>query len=211
MAGPTARTFAPTLDLALPDASAPRPPQTVAPAPTPQPPAHAGPRRDFLKMTLATTSIIGLCMAVWPFLDTMDPSHIVVARSDVSVNIGGIPAGSGLTVVWKGQPVLIRHRTPGEIAADENVDILQLRDPASDLSRVKSGHAAWVVLFGTGADGCIVVGNKPADPRGRYGGWVSPCDGSQYDTAGRVRSGPARTNLGIPPYDFSSANTITIG
>ena len=174
-------------------------------------PAHDGPRRDFLKMTLAATSAVGLCMAIWPFLDTMDPSHIVVASSDVTVNLGSIPAGSGATVVWKGQPILIRHRTQAEITRDHNTDILQLRDPATDGSRVKTGHADWVVLFGTGPDGCVVVGNGPADPRGQYGGWVSPCDGSQYDTAGRIRSGPAKINLGVPPYDFSSANTITIG
>jgi ubiquinol-cytochrome c reductase iron-sulfur subunit len=150
-------------------------------------------------------------MAVWPFLDTMDPAHVVVASTDVTVNLGAIPAGSGTTVVWKGQPVLIRHRTPAEIATDENVDILQLRDPATDLSRVKTGHSEWVVLLGTGPDGCVVVGNTAAEPRGTYGGWISPCDGSQYDTAGRVRAGPAKTNLGIPPYDFSSAATITIG
>ena len=172
---------------------------------------HPGPRRDFLTMALAATAVVGLCMAVWPFLDTMDPSHIVVTSSDVAVNLGGIPAGSGATVVWKGQPILIRHRTQAEITRDQNTDILLLRDPASDGSRVKTGHADWVVLFGTGADGCVVVGNSPADPRGRYGGWVSPCDGSLYDTAGRIRSGPGRTNLGIPPYEFSSANTITIG
>jgi ubiquinol-cytochrome c reductase iron-sulfur subunit len=174
-------------------------------------PAHAGPRRDFLKMSIAATSVVGLCMAVWPFLDTMDPSHVTVAGTDVTVNLGGIAPGFGATIVWKGQPILIRHRTQAEITRDQNTDILLLRDPATDASRVKSGHAGWVVLFGTGPDGCVVVGNNPTDPRGHYGGWVSPCDGSQYDTAGRIRSGPARTNLGLPPYDFSSANTITIG
>jgi ubiquinol-cytochrome c reductase iron-sulfur subunit len=174
-------------------------------------PPHDGPRRDFLKMTLAATSFVGICMAVWPFLDTMDPSHIVMTSTDVAINLGGIAPGSGATVVWNGQPILIRHRTQAEITRDQNTDTLLLRDPATDASRVKSGHADWVVLFGTGPDGCVVVGNSPADSRGHYGGWVSPCDGSQYDTAGRIRSGPARTNLGVPPYDFSSANTITIG
>jgi ubiquinol-cytochrome c reductase iron-sulfur subunit len=212
MAGPAVQTFAP-LDHApldhTPSAAAPPATQTAEAAAHEAP--HAGPRRDFLKMTLAATSLVGVCMAVWPFLDTMDPSHIVVASSDVTVNIGGIPAGSGTTVIWKGQPVIIRHRTPAEITQAENVDILQLPDPASDASRVKTGHPDWVVLLGAGADGCVVVGNAPGDPRGTYGGWVSPCDGSQYDTAGRLRAGPARTNLGIPPYDFSSAATITIG
>ena len=174
-------------------------------------PSHDGPRRDFLKMALAATAVVGFCMAVWPFLDTMDPSHIVVTSTDVTITLGGIPAGSGTTVVWKGQPILIRHRSQAEITEDQNTDILQLRDPASAAARVKTGHADWVVLFGTGPDGCVVVGNAPADARGRYGGWASPCDGSQYDSLGRVRSGPAKTNLGIPPYDFSSPNTITIG
>jgi ubiquinol-cytochrome c reductase iron-sulfur subunit len=188
--------------------------ETIAPfdhAPSPGVPAHEGPRRDFLKMALAATAAVGLCMAIWPFLDTMDPSHVVVTATDVTVNIGGIPAGSGITVIWKGQPVLIRHRTPAEITKDQNYDILLLPDPATDGSRVRTGHSEWVVLFGRGPDGCVVVGKNAADPRGRYGGWVSPCDGSQYDTAGRVRSGPAKANLGLPPYDFSSPSTITIG
>ncbi len=208
MAGPATDTIAPF------DHAPPPPHNPVAeshPAAAAEAPPHEGPRRDFLKMSLAATALVGLCMAIWPFLDTMDPSHIVVASSDVTVNIGGVPAGSGITVIWKGQPILIRHRSPAEITRDQNTDILQLRDPATDASRVKTGHAAWVVLFGTGPDGCVVVGNAPADPRGPWGGWTSPCDGSQYDTAGRIRAGPARTNLGIPPYSFSSANTITLG
>jgi ubiquinol-cytochrome c reductase iron-sulfur subunit len=209
MAGPATETIAPLDHAPPPRAGAieSRPPS----AEEAEAPDHAGPRRDFLKMSLGTTAVVGLCMAIWPFLDTMDPSHVVVASTDVSVNLGGIQAGSGTTVLWKGQPILIRHRTQAEITHDQNTDILLLRDPVTDASRVKTGHADWVVLYGTGPDGCVVVGNSPADPRGHYGGWISPCDGSQYDTAGRIRSGPAKTNLGIPPYDFSSANTITIG
>jgi len=207
MAGPATETIAP-FDQAPPPHTPAVEPHLLTEA---APPPHAGPRRDFLKMTLAATSVVGLCMAIWPFLDTMDPSHIVVTSTDVTVNLGGIPAGSGVTVVWKGQPILIRHRTPAEITREQNTNILQLRDPATDGSRVKTGHADWVVLFGTGPDGCVVVGNSPSDPRGHYGGWVSPCDGSQYDTVGRIRSGPTKTNLGVPPYDFSSATTITIG
>jgi len=207
MDGATTETIAP-LDHAPPPHTPVVETHSSAEAPAP---AHAEPRRDFLKMSLAATSVVGLCMAIWPFLDTMDPSHIVVTSTDVTVNLGGIPAGSGTTVLWKGQPILIRHRTQAEITQDQNTNILQLRDPATDASRVKTGRPDWVVLSGAGPDGCVVVGNTPADPRGHYGGWISPCDGSQYDTAGRIRSGPAHRNLGIPPYIFSSANTITIG
>jgi ubiquinol-cytochrome c reductase iron-sulfur subunit len=173
--------------------------------------AHAGPRRDFLKMTLAATAVVGLATAIWPFLDTMDPSKNVMRASDVSVDLSGIPAGTGITVMWKGKPVLVRHRTPAEVTALAYTDTFQLRDPATDLSRVKTGHAEWVVMFGTGPDGCVVTGNQPSDNRGKWGGYVSPCDGSEYDTSGRVRSGPAKTNLPIPPYDFVSATKITIG
>jgi ubiquinol-cytochrome c reductase iron-sulfur subunit len=206
MAGPATQTIA-----AFDPALAPHPAAEIRPPDEVATPPHDGPRRDFLKMALAATSVVGLCMAVWPFLDTMDPSHIVVTSTDVTVNLGGIPAGSGATVVWQGQPILIRHRTQAEITHDQNTDILLLRDPASAASRVKTGHADWVLLYGTGPDGCVVVGNSPADPPGHWGGWTSPCDGSQYDTVGRIRSGPAKFNLGIPPYGFSSANTITIG
>jgi ubiquinol-cytochrome c reductase iron-sulfur subunit len=208
MACPATETIAP-FEYAPPPPD--RPVAETHPAAETTPPAHAGPKRDFLKMTLAATSVVGICMAIWPFLDTMDPSHIVVTNTQVAVNLGGIPAGSGATVIWKGEPILIRHRTPAEITRDQNVNVLQLRDPASDLSRAKTGYPEWVVLFGAGTDGCVVVGNTPADPRGQFGGWISPCDGSQYDTAGRIRSGPARRNLRIPPYDVSSPTTITIG
>jgi ubiquinol-cytochrome c reductase iron-sulfur subunit len=174
--------------------------------------AHGGKERDFLKMALACTAAAGIAMAIWPFLDTMDPPRAVVTASAVSLNLGGIPAGSGVTVLWQGKPILVRHRTPAEITDAANVDILLLRDPATDLSRVKTGHADWVVLYGTcGRDGGVAVGNKPSDARGHWGGWTCPIDGSEYDTSGRVRSGPARKNLALPPYDFSSATTITIG
>jgi ubiquinol-cytochrome c reductase iron-sulfur subunit len=156
MAGPATETIA-TFDQAPPPPH--NPVLETRPSAQAEAPTHDGPRRDFLKMTLAATSAVGLCMAIWPFLDTMDPSRIVVASTDVTVNLGGIPAGSGATVVWKGQPILIRHRTQAEITRDQNTNILQLRDPASDGARVKTGHADWVVLFGTGPDGCVVVGN----------------------------------------------------
>jgi ubiquinol-cytochrome c reductase iron-sulfur subunit len=173
---------------------------------------HEGPRRDFLIMALACTAAAGIAMAVWPFLDVMDPPRAVVTASDVSVNLGVIPVGTGITVLWKGQPILIRHRTPAEITTEANVDIDLLRDSASDLSRVKTGHADFIVLYGVcDRNGIVAVGNNPSDARGKWGGWTCPTNGSEYDTSGRVRSGPARKNLAIPPYDFSSATTITIG
>jgi len=173
---------------------------------------HDGPRRDFLKMALGCTAAAGIAMAVWPFLDAMDPPRVVMTSTNVSVNLGGIPAGSGITVLWKGQPILVRHRTPAEITAEANVDIDLLRDPATDLSRVKTGHAEYIVLYGAcDRNGIVAVGNKPSDARGTWGGWTCPTTGSEYDTSGRVRSGPAHRNLAVPPYDFSSATTITIG
>jgi ubiquinol-cytochrome c reductase iron-sulfur subunit len=173
---------------------------------------HSGPRRDFLKMTLGASIVVGLGTAIWPFLDTMDPSKSVMAMTAVSVDLAAIPVGSGVTVIWQGKPILVRHRSPAEITAMANVDILQLREPATDLSRVKTGHPEWIVLYGTcGPDGCVATGNQPSDNRGKWGGWVCPCTGSEYDVSGRVRSGPAKQNLGVPPYDFVSATKITIG
>lgn len=169
-------------------------------------------KRDFLKLVAGSAAAVGLGAIAWPFIDSMNPSQDVLALSSVDVDITPIPEGQGITVVWRGKPIFVRHRTPQEIKEAEAVPLSQLADPQTDQARVKAGHDQWLVVVGICTHlGCIPLGNKPTDPRGDYGGWFCPCHGSQYDTSGRVRHGPAPANLAIPPYAFESDSKIKIG
>jgi ubiquinol-cytochrome c reductase iron-sulfur subunit len=172
----------------------------------------AGSKRDFLKLVTLATAAVGVGAVVWPFIDSMNPSADVLALSSIEVNLVPIAEGSGITVLWQGKPIFVRHRTPAEIKAAEDVKLSQLIEPQTDAARVKAGHAQWIVLIGICTHlGCIPLGNKPTDPRGEWGGWFCPCHGSQYDTSGRVRHGPAPLNLYLPPYAFENDTKIKIG
>ena len=169
-------------------------------------------KRDFLKLVTGSAVAIGAAAIAWPFIDSMNPAEDVLALSSVEVDISPVEAGSGITVVWRGKPIFVRHRTPDEIKQDVAVPMSQLIEPATDESRHKPGKAEWVVMIGICTHlGCVPLGNKPGDPRGDYGGYLCPCHGSQYDAAGRVRHGPAPANLVLPPYDFTGPTKVKIG
>ncbi|MGE4046126.1 MAG: ubiquinol-cytochrome c reductase iron-sulfur subunit [Acetobacteraceae bacterium] len=169
-------------------------------------------KRDMLELIATAGAVIGAGAIAWPFIASMNPSKDVLALSTIEVDITPIVAGQGITVVWQGKPIFVRHRTPEETKAAENTPLSQLIDPQTDNARVKAGHENWIVLVGICTHlGCVPLGNKPSDPRGEYGGWFCPCHGSQYDTSGRVRHGPAPTNLAVPPYAFETDTKIKIG
>jgi ubiquinol-cytochrome c reductase iron-sulfur subunit len=169
-------------------------------------------KRDFLQLIAASGAAIGACAIGWTLIDSMNPSRDVLAVASVEVDLTPITEGMGITVMWQGKPIFVRHRTPTEIKAAQDVDVEKLIDPASDASRVKPGHNQWIVLIGICTHlGCIPLGNRPTDPRGDWGGWFCPCHGSQYDTSGRVRHGPAPANLALPPYAFESSAKIKLG
>jgi ubiquinol-cytochrome c reductase iron-sulfur subunit len=171
-----------------------------------------GTKRDLLELIAgagAAMLVGGIGVAL---IGSMNPAADVLAVSAVEIDIAPIALGSGITVMWQGKPIFIRHRTPKEIADARDVDLSDLRDPQTDQSRVKSGHEQWIILIGICTHlGCIPLGNKPTDPRGEWGGWFCPCHGSQYDTSGRIRMGPAPLDLYIPPYAFESDTKIKIG
>jgi ubiquinol-cytochrome c reductase iron-sulfur subunit len=145
-------------------------------------------------------------------LGSMNPSKDVLAVQSVEIDLAPIAVGSGITVMWQGKPIFIRHRTPAEITAAQTVKLSDLPDPQTDKSRVKAGHDQWIVLIGICTHlGCIPLGNKPTDMRGEWGGWFCPCHGSQYDTSGRIRKGPAPLDLAVPPYAFESDTRVKIG
>jgi ubiquinol-cytochrome c reductase iron-sulfur subunit len=169
-------------------------------------------KRDFLKLVTGAAAAIGGVAFAWTLIDSMNPAQDVLALSAVDLDISKIAEGSGITVMWQGKPIFVRYRTPAEIKSAQDVQMSQLIDPAPDSARVQAGHDQWIVLVGICTHlGCIPLGNKPTDPRGDWGGWFCPCHGSQYDTSGRVRHGPAPANLALPPYAFESDSKIKIG
>lgn len=169
-------------------------------------------KRDFLQLVAGAGAAIGAAAIAWPLIDSMNPSKDVLALSSVEVDLTPIPVGSGIVVAWQGKPIFVRHRTDKEIKEAKDVKLADLIEPQTDAARVKAGHDQWIVLIGICTHlGCIPLGNKPSDPRGEWGGWFCPCHGSQYDTSGRVRHGPAPLNLYIPPYAFESDTKVKIG
>jgi len=164
-------------------------------------------RRDFV--TLAATSMfgIGACAVAWPLIDSMNPSQDVLALASKEVNISDIEAGSGKKVLWRGKPVFIYRRTPEQVQTAKNVPLADLPDPQTDEQRTKPGKEEWLVMIGV----CTHLGCVPIAGQGEYNGWFCPCHGSHYDISGRIRKGPAATNMAIPPYKFLNDNTILIG
>jgi ubiquinol-cytochrome c reductase iron-sulfur subunit len=170
------------------------------------------PRRDFLTLTVGAAAGLGAAALAWPLLDSMNPSADVLALGSIEIDLSSIEPGQGIIVSWRGKPVFIRRRTPTEIAAAEAVPLSTLRDPQADQDRVQPDHAEWLVVVGVCTHlGCVPGGSKVTEPRGDHGGWFCACHGSHYDTAGRVRKGPAPRNLPLPPYAFSDDTTLKIG
>ena len=167
-------------------------------------------RRDFLYLAAGAMGAVGTGAAVWPLIASMNPSAEVLALASTEVDLGPVLEGMRITVTWRGNPVFIDHRTPDQISAAENVTLDELPDPESDEARVQ--RPEWLVLIGVCTHlGCVPLGQKTGQNRGEFEGWFCPCHGSHYDTSGRIRKGPAPTNLPVPPYSFTSDTTIVIG
>lgn len=164
-------------------------------------------RRELLKNTAYIATGVGAACAILPFIDSMNPSQDVQALASVEVNITNIKAGEEKKVMWRGKPIFIKRRTKEEIEAAQGVEMTELKDPQSDADRVKVGKEEWLITIGI----CTHLGCVPIGGQGEYKGWFCPCHGSQYDTSGRIRKGPAPRNLEVPPYQFLSDTVIKIG
>jgi ubiquinol-cytochrome c reductase iron-sulfur subunit len=168
-------------------------------------------RRDFIVLSASAVAGIGAAAVVWPLVSSMNPAADVLALASTEVNLAPIAEGQEIKVMWRGKPVFIRHRSPDDIAAakkDDPGNGPNLPDPATDSSRVKEGKEQWLVMLGVCTHlGCVPLGKKS----GEFGGWFCPCHGSHYDTAGRIRKGPAPKNLVVPEYQFINDTTIRIG
>ena len=167
-------------------------------------------RRDFLYLTAGAFGAVGLGSFAWPFIDSLNPAADTLALATVDVDLTPVEVGQSITIVWQGKPVFIRHRTQEEIETARSVGIDQLRDKETDDDRVIKPE--WLVMVGICTHLCCVpLGQKKTQPKGEYDGWFCPCHGSHYDTSGRIRKGPAPKNLAVPPYKFTSDNTLQIG
>ncbi len=177
-------------------------------------------RRDFLYLTTGMAGVIGAGALAWPFIDQMRPDATTLALSTIEVDVSSLEEGMSITVKWRGKAVFIRNRTEKEIEEASVVPLEDLKDqaarnanlapdaPALDIDRsAGEGRENWIVMVGV----CTHLGCVPLGQAGDYGGWFCPCHGSHYDTAGRIRTGPAPENLAIPPFEFISDTRIKIG
>ncbi|KAB0537615.1 ubiquinol-cytochrome c reductase iron-sulfur subunit [Pseudochrobactrum algeriensis] len=177
-------------------------------------------RRDFLYIATGMAGVVGAAGLAWPFIDQMRPDASTLAAASIEVDVSSLAEGGSLTVKWRGKPVFIRNRTAKEIEDAKNTPMSALKDPlarnanlaadapASDLERTAGeGKENWIVMIGV----CTHLGCVPLGEAGEFGGWFCPCHGSTYDTAGRIRSGPAPENMHIPEFAFISDTVIKVG
>ena len=162
-------------------------------------------RRYFLYITSGAFVVVGAASVAWPLIDQLNPDASVKAVSSVEVDISSIEPGSFLKIAWRGKPVYIRRRTEEEISLAELDDDASLPDPQKDIDRVQKKE--WLIVLGV----CTHLGCIPIANQGDYEGWFCPCHGSHYDISGRIRKGPAPTNLEIPPYEFVTETLLKIG
>ena len=169
-------------------------------------------RRDFLNIAAVSFVGVGGVAALVPLVVQMSPSADVLAMSTTEVDISKIVPGQGIKVSWRKQPVFVRNLTPKEIAEANAVKLADLRDPQTLAERTKPGKANWLITMGVCTHlGCVPLGIGEGENRGPYGGYFCPCHGSAYDTAARIRAGPAPSNLVVPEYNFTSPTVVQIG
>ncbi len=176
-------------------------------------------RRDFLLIATGAFAAVGAAATIWPFIDQMNPDAAALALGSIDVDTSAIEQGQAITVNWRGKPVVIRYRTEKEMQEAQAVSLDDLKDPvarnanlpadapAIDANRTVPGKEEWMVMIKV----CTHLGCIPLGEQGAYGGWFCPCHGSQYDTAGRIRRGPAPENMYIPEFSFINDTTVRIG
>ena len=167
-------------------------------------------KRDFLIVSTYALAGVGAAAFVWPLIDQMNPAADTLALASTEIDLSSLEEGQAITVKWRGKPVFVRHRTADEIKQAQEVSLEGMRDPQTDSERVTKEK--YIVLVGVCTHlGCVPLGQKSGDVKGKYGGWFCPCHGSHYDNSGRIRKGPAPSNLEVPSYKFLSDTVIKIG
>jgi ubiquinol-cytochrome c reductase iron-sulfur subunit len=169
-------------------------------------------RRDFLNIAAVSAAGVGGIALLYPLINQMNPSADVLALAQIDVDISAIRPGQAIKTIWRKQPIFIRNLTPAEQQAANAVDVSSLRDPQTLAERTKEGHRNWLITLGVCTHlGCVPLGAAEGETRGEYGGYFCPCHGSVYDTAARIRKGPAPRNLEVPEYAFTTPTQVRIG
>jgi ubiquinol-cytochrome c reductase iron-sulfur subunit len=169
-------------------------------------------RRDFINIAAVSFAGVGGAVLLYPLVNQMNPSADVLALAQIDVDIAAIRPGQAIKTIWRKQPIFIRNLMPAEIQAANAVDVATLRDPQTLGERTKEGHPNWLITLGVCTHlGCVPLGAAEGENRGEYGGYFCPCHGSSYDTAARIRKGPAPRNLEVPAYEFLTDTSVRIG
>jgi ubiquinol-cytochrome c reductase iron-sulfur subunit len=169
-------------------------------------------RRDFINIAAVSFAGVGALATLYPLINQMNPSADVLALASIDVDVSAIEPGQAIKTIFRKQPLFVRRLTQPEIAAANAVSVGDLRDPQTLAERTKEGKQEWLITMGVCTHlGCVPLGTAPGENKGEYGGYFCPCHGSHYDTAGRIRKGPAPTNLEVPEYAFTSDTIVKIG
>jgi ubiquinol-cytochrome c reductase iron-sulfur subunit len=169
-------------------------------------------RRDFINIAAVSFAGVGAVACVYPLINQMNPSADVLALASIEVDLSKIEPGQAIKTIFRKQPLFVRHLTAAEIAAANAVPVSSLRDPQSLAERTKPGQSQMLITKGVCTHlGCVPLGAGEGENRGEYGGYFCPCHGSTYDTAARIRKGPAPKNLEVPDYTFKSDTVVEVG
>lgn len=169
-------------------------------------------RRDYLTIAAVSFAGVGAGVTLLPLINSMNPSADVLAQSTTELDVSAIEPGQAIKASFRKQPLFVRNLTPAEIAAADAVPVSSLRDPQTLEQRTKEGHTNWLITLGVCTHlGCVPLGAGEGENRGPFGGYFCPCHGSAYDTAGRIRQGPAPKNLEVPNYEFTSPTVVVVG
>jgi len=169
-------------------------------------------RRDFINIAAVSFAGVGAAATLYPLVNQMNPSADILALASIEVDVSKIQPGQAIKTMWRKQPVFIRNLTPKEIAEANAVPLSELRDPQTLAERTKPGKQNWLITLGVCTHlGCVPLGTGEGENKGPYGGYFCPCHGSMYDTAARIRRGPAPKNLEVPAYTFTSNTVVQIG
>jgi ubiquinol-cytochrome c reductase iron-sulfur subunit len=178
----------------------------------PDSPSDGMRRRDFINIAAVSVAGVGAATTLYPLVNQMNPSADVLALASIEVDLAAIQPGQSIKTIFRKQPLFIRHLTPAEIQAANAVSTGDLRDPQSLADRTAEGKPQWLITMGVCTHlGCVPLGVAEGENKGDYGGYFCPCHGSHYDSAGRIRSGPAPKNLEVPAYVFKSDTVVTVG
>lgn len=169
-------------------------------------------RRDFINVAAVSAAGVGGVAVLYPLISQMAPSKDVLAESSTELDVAAIAPGQAIKAVFRKQPLFVRRLTPAEIAAADKVPLSELRDPQTLEERTKPGHTDMLITMGVCTHlGCVPLGAAEGEVKGEYGGYFCPCHGSHYDTAARIRKGPAPKNLEVPEYEFTSDTKVVVG